>query len=163
MNAVSAGQILSHCWHTAGNAVTIAMHQCAPAIDAISYAGHRLPPDEISYAVCPYSPFPLSLRMVEELLTASGIALTYEAVRRWSVKFGLGITRRIRSTAPEGGDTWHLDEALVTLKRKTRWLWRAVDQHGAALEIPVQRRLYGHAALRLTRKLLKRHGHAPVY
>jgi hypothetical protein len=43
--------------------------------------------------------FPLSLRMVEELLAARGVDLTYETVRRWSVKFGLGIARRIRSTA----------------------------------------------------------------
>ncbi|GAB3382517.1 hypothetical protein GCM10027514_22690 [Azotobacter armeniacus] len=41
----------------------------------------------------------MSLRMVEELLAARGIALTYETVRRWSVTFGLGIARRIRSTA----------------------------------------------------------------
>jgi len=45
-----------------------------------------------------YYRFPLSLRMVEELLAARGIDLTYETVRRWSVKFGLDIARRIRST-----------------------------------------------------------------
>jgi putative transposase len=49
-------------------------------------------------------------RMVEELLAARGIDLTYETVRRWSVKFGLGIARRIRSTALARGDKWHLDE-----------------------------------------------------
>jgi putative transposase len=37
--------------------------------------------------------------MVEELLAARGIELTYETARRWSVKFGLGIARRIRATA----------------------------------------------------------------
>jgi putative transposase len=78
----------------------------------------RFPPDVISYAVwLPYR-FPLSLRMVEELLAARGIELTYETVRRWSVKFGLGIARRIRSTALERGDKWHLDEAVVTINGK---------------------------------------------
>jgi hypothetical protein len=51
----------------------------------------------ISYAVWLYYRFPLSLRMVEELLAARGIELTYETVRRWSVKFGLG--RRGTKTA----------------------------------------------------------------
>ena len=46
-----------------------------------------------------YYRFPLSLRMVEELLAARGIELTYETVRRRAVKFGLGIAWRIRSTA----------------------------------------------------------------
>ena len=76
-----------------------ALQHGSSANDAISYAGCRFPPDVISYAVWLYYRFPLSLRMVEELLATRGIDLTYETVRRWSVKFGLDIARRIRSTA----------------------------------------------------------------
>jgi putative transposase len=82
----------------------------AAANDAISYVGYRFPPDVISYAVWLYYRFPLSLRMVEELLAARGIDLTYETVRRWSVKFGLGIARRIRATALARGDKWRLEK-----------------------------------------------------
>jgi putative transposase len=106
-----------------------------PASSAISHAGYRFPPDVISYAVWLYYRFPLSLRMVEELLAARGIDLTYETVRRWSVKFGLGIARRIRSTALARGDKWHLDEVVVTINGSNHWLWRAVDQHGAVLDV----------------------------
>ncbi|SEJ41591.1 putative transposase [Azotobacter beijerinckii] len=87
----------------------------APATDAISYAGYRFPPEVIGYAVWLYYRSPLSLRMVEELLAVRGIELTYETIRRWSVRFGLGIARRIRSTALARGDRWHLDEVVVTL------------------------------------------------
>lgn len=38
-------------------------------------------PDIIGYAVWLYYHFPLSLRMVEEMLAARGIELTYETVR----------------------------------------------------------------------------------
>ncbi|MGF6999310.1 putative transposase [Paraburkholderia sp. GAS32] len=93
------------------------------ATDTISYAGYRFPPDVISYAVWLYYRFPLSLRMVEELLAARGIDLTYETVRRWSVKFGLGIARRIQSTALARGDKWHLDEVVVTINGKKNWQW----------------------------------------
>ena len=55
-----------------------AEQQNAPVIDTISYAGYRFPPDVIGYAVWLYYRFPLSLRMVEELLAARGIELTYE-------------------------------------------------------------------------------------
>ena len=98
--------------------------------------------------------------MVEELLAARGIELTYETVRRWSVKFGLGIARRIRSTALGRGNRWHLDEVVVTINGKKHWLWRAVDQHGVVLDVLVQSRRDRHAARRLTRKLLKKHGRA---
>jgi len=47
-----------------------ALQHNAPANDPISYAGYRFPPDVISYAVWLYYRFPLSLRMVEELLAA---------------------------------------------------------------------------------------------
>ncbi|MFM0069343.1 IS6 family transposase [Paraburkholderia aspalathi] len=133
----------------------------APANDAISYAGYRFPPDLISYAVWLYYRFPLSLRMVEELLAARGIDLIYETVRRWSVKFGLGIARRMRSTALAADDKWHLDEMVVTISGKKHWLWRAVGQHGAVLDVLVQSRRDRHAAKRLMRKLLRRHGRAP--
>jgi putative transposase len=115
----------------------------------------------ISYAVWLYYRFPLSLHMVEELLAARGIELTYETVRRWAVKFGLGIARRIRSTALARGDKWHLDEVVVTINGKKHWLWRAVDQHGAVLDVLVQSRRDRHAARRLMRKLLRKHGRAP--
>jgi putative transposase len=38
----------------------------------ISFKGYRFPPDIISYAVWLYYRFPLSLRMVEEMLAARG-------------------------------------------------------------------------------------------
>jgi putative transposase len=99
--------------------------------------------------------------MVEELLAARGIDLTYETVRRSSVKFGLGIARRIHSTALARGDKWHLDEVVVTINGKKHWLCRAVDQPGAVLDVLVQSRHDRQAAERLMRKLLKKHGRAP--
>ena len=52
------------------------------------YAGYRFPAELISYAVWLYFRFPLSLRMVEEMLAALGISVTYETIRQWSWKFG---------------------------------------------------------------------------
>ena len=52
------------------------------------YRRHRFPPEVISYAVWLYFRFPLSLRMVEEMLAARGICVTYETVRQWGKKFG---------------------------------------------------------------------------
>jgi putative transposase len=134
-----------------------------PSVEApISFKGYRFPPDIISYAVWLYYRFPLSLRMVEEMLAARGIELTYETVRCWATKFGLAIARRIRSTAPGRGDKWHLDEVVVTINGRKHWLWRAVDQHGAVLDVLVQSRRDKAAAKRLMRKLLKRHGRPRV-
>jgi len=53
---------------------------------------------------------------------------------------------------------------LVLLRQNLenfRWLRRAVDQHGAVLDILVQSRRDRHAAKRIMRKLLRKHGRAP--
>jgi putative transposase len=47
-----------------------------------SYAGHRFPAEVISHAVWLYFRFPLSLRMVEEMLAARGIIVSHESVRQ---------------------------------------------------------------------------------
>jgi putative transposase len=52
------------------------LQQSEPDNDAVSYSGCRFPPDVISYAVWLYYRFPLSLRMVEELLAARSIELS---------------------------------------------------------------------------------------
>jgi putative transposase len=44
-----------------------------------SYAGHRFPPEVISHAVWLYFRFPLSPRMVEEMLAARGVRAMAEA------------------------------------------------------------------------------------
>jgi putative transposase len=53
------------------------------------------------------------------------------------------------------GDKWYLDEVVITIRGKKHWLWRAVDQHGFVLDVPVQSRRSAKAAKRLMRKLLK--------
>src|SRR4051794_16447789 len=125
------------------------------------YAGHRFPAEIISHAVWLYFRFPLSLRMVEELLAARGLIVRHETVRQWALKFGQEFANRIRRRLPCAGDKWHLDEVAIKLAGVTHWLWRAVDQTGLVLDVLVQSRRDKCAAKRLLRKLLKRQCRAP--
>src|SRR5437868_6880164 len=96
------------------------------------YAGYRYPAEIISYAVWLYFRFPLSLRMVEEMLAARGISVTHETIRQWGLKFGREFANRIRQRAPCRGDKWHLDEVVISIAGKKHWLWRAVDARWAS-------------------------------
>src|ERR671916_3287954 len=125
------------------------------------YAGHRFPAEVISQAVWLYFRFPLSLRMVEEMLAAHGIVVSHETVRQWALKFGQGFANGIRRRLPRPGDKWHLDEVQITIAGKKHWLWRAVDQDGLVLDVLVQSRRDQRAAKRLLRKLLRRQGQPP--
>src|SRR3954469_7584682 len=69
-----------------------------------SYAGYRFPAEVISHAVRLYFRFPLNSRMVEEMLAARGIIVTYESVRQWALKFGQDFANRIQRQLPCAGD-----------------------------------------------------------
>src|SRR5215211_1012639 len=125
------------------------------------YAGYRFPGEVISHAVWLYFRFPLSLRMVEEILAARGIDVSHETVRQWARKFGQGFANQIRRRLPRAGDKWHLDEVCLMIRGQKHWLWRAVDQDGIVLDVLVQRRRDKKAAKRLLRKLLKKQCRAP--
>jgi putative transposase len=64
------------------------------------HAGHRYPVEVISHVVWLCFRFPLSLRMVEEMLAARGIVVSHETVRRWALKFGQEFASRIRRRLP---------------------------------------------------------------
>lgn len=68
------------------------------------YARHRFPAEVISHAVWLYFRFPLSLRMVEEMLAARGIDVSHETVRQWAMKFGESFANQIRRRLPAPGD-----------------------------------------------------------
>ena len=132
----------------------------SPAVKSL-FAGYRFPAEVISQAVWLYFRFPLSLRMVEEMLAARGIRVSHETVRQWALKFGQEFASRIRRRLPRAGDKWHLDEVVIKIAGVKHWLWRAVDQAGMVLDVLVQRRRDKHAAKRLLRKLLKRQCRSP--
>src|SRR3954470_7475602 len=80
------------------------------------YAGYRFPAEVISHAVWLYFRFPLSLRMVEEMLAACGIDVSHETVRQWARKFGQAFANQIRRRLPCPGDKWHLDEVCLMIR-----------------------------------------------
>ena len=53
-------------------------------MQTVSYKRHRYPPQIIAHAVWLYFRFPLSLRLVEELLAERGITVSYETIRCWA-------------------------------------------------------------------------------
>ena len=69
-------------------------------MDKLSYRRHRFPRIVIQQAVWLYFRFALSYRDVEDMLAARGIDVSYETVRRWALKFGTIIARKLRRGRP---------------------------------------------------------------
>src|SRR5258708_26954583 len=88
-------------------------------------------------------------------MSSRGVALTYETVREWCLKFGQSYANGLRRKSLRPGDRWHLDEVFLKINGRHHYLWRAVDQDGDLLDILVQSRRNKKAAKKFFRKLLK--------
>lgn len=119
------------------------------------YRGHRFPGAVISLAIRWYHRFQLSLRDIEELLFERGVVVSDETIRCWSDKFGANFVRRVKATRRKPGSTWHLDERVATLRGEPWLLWRALDEHGAELDILLQQRRGRAAAKRFFQRVLR--------
>lgn len=130
--------------------------------EVVSYKRHRFPREVIAHAVWLYFRFPLSFRVIEEMLLERGLIVSYETIRRWSQKFGAAFARSLRRKAARAGDIWHLDEVQIVIHGQPHWLWRAVDQDGYILDEILQSRRNTKAARRLLTRLLKKQGIRPA-
>jgi putative transposase len=122
--------------------------------DDATYPGYRFPVAVIQHAIWLYHVFSLSLRNVELIPAERGIVVTHESIRQWCRRFGADFARQLQKRRPQPGDTWHMDEVFIRIRGEVHYLWRAVDQHGIVLDIPVQERRNATAAKRFFKRLL---------
>jgi transposase-like protein len=85
-----------------------------PSNRATIYKGYRFPPAIISRCVWLYYRFGVSLRDVSELMLARGIEVSHEAIRLWTLRFGMEYARRLKRTRGACSNIWHLDELCLT-------------------------------------------------
>ncbi len=84
-----------------------------------------------------------------------GIAISYESVRLWCIKFGSKYAKRLRRRHQGYGDTFFVEEVFVKIQGKLHYLWRAVDQDGDVVDVFLQRRRDRRAAKRFFKRLLR--------
>src|SRR5947199_3072906 len=105
----------------------------------LSYRRHRFPPPIIQRAIWLYLRLTLRYRDVEELLAERGLDISYETIRRWVLKFGPSIARRLRPQRPRPSALWHLDEMVVRIAGQTGGPRRPAAEHhpGRAGELAI--------------------------
>jgi transposase-like protein len=59
-----------------------------------------------------YHCFSLSLREVELILAARGIAVSYETIREWSLRFGRTYAKALKRRRPQPSDKWLLVQEI---------------------------------------------------
>ena len=98
---------------------------------------------------------------MEELLAERSIRVSYVTVLGWMAKFGPWSASELREPEAPPGRTWHLDEMAACIGGKRVWLWRVVDEHGAMLDVLLQKHRDTDAVERFFRTLLGQADAAP--
>ncbi|MBB5376749.1 transposase-like protein [Deinococcus metalli] len=96
----------------------------------------------------------LRYREVEERLLERGIVVTRESIRTWCMKVSALFALGLRHREPRCGSRWHLDAMCVDIAGVKQWLWRAVDDHGAVLDVSLQQHRDTGAATSFFQRLL---------
>ncbi|MDB5045563.1 MAG: family transposase, partial [Deinococcus sp.] len=82
------------------------------------------------------------------------IEVSHETLREWCINFSPLFAEELRQREPRRGSRWHLIEVCTSVNGVRHWLWRAVDEHGYALDILLQRHRDTEAAKTFLTRLL---------
>src|SRR5205809_4900113 len=104
--------------------------------------GFRFPSGVIVVAVRWYLRFnlsyrDLSYRDLEELLAERGVEVDHVTVYRWVQRFTPLLVDAARFTRHAPGDRWYVDETYIKVNGVWRYVYRAVDRHGQAIDVLV--------------------------
>jgi transposase-like protein len=123
-------------------------------VAAVSLHGFRFPAEVIMLAVRWYLRYGLSYRDVEEPLVERGIEADHITVYRRVPRFTPLLAHAAQPCRHSPGDRWFVDKTYVRVNGVSRYVYRAVDQHGQIIDILVSPHRDANAARRFFRRAL---------
>src|SRR5262245_57731473 len=105
------------------------------AATASAFSGYRWPADVILTAVRWYLAYPLSSRQVLELLAERGVDVSDRTVLTWAQVFGPLLAAELRRHGRRPGRRWYVDEVFLFRRGQKRYLYRAIDEDGAVVDV----------------------------
>ena len=119
------------------------------------FKGRHFEAGLIVQAVSWYLRYPLSYRDVEELLLERGLEVDHSTVNRWVLAYAPLIEQRLRPFRKPHCGSVRVDETYVRIRGEWRYLYRAIDKHGEAVDFLLTAKRDLDAAKRFFRKMLK--------
>lgn len=125
----------------------------------INFKGHRFEKEIILLCVRWYLAYPLSYRILEEMMAERGVKVNHSNIYRWVQEFTPLLETVFRKSKKRPvGDSWRADETYIQIKGQWKYLYRAVDKEGQAIDFLLTARRDKKAALRFFKKAVGQHG-----
>ena len=109
----------------------------------------------IIQAVSWYLRYPLSYRDLESLFAERGFDVDHATINRWVLAYAPMIEKRLRRFRQPHCGSIRVDETYVKIRGQWRYLYRAVDKHGAPVDFLLTAHRDLAAAKRFFRKAMK--------
>jgi transposase, IS6 family len=102
-----------------------------------------------------YLKYPLSYRMVEEIMAERGLEVKHTTIMRWVHQYSPIIDERVRKHLKSTNDSWRMDETYIKIKGKDAYLYRAVDSEGNTIDFYVSKNRDKKSAKKFFEKALR--------
>lgn len=133
------------------NAIAAKLKQRAKA----DFKGRHYEAALIVQAVSWYLRYPLSYRDIEELFLERGVEVDHSTLNRWVLAYAPLIEKRLRQFRKPHCGSIRIDETYIKVRGEWRYLYRAVDKFGEAVDFLLTARRDLDAAKRFFRKMLQ--------
>ena len=111
-------------------------------------------PDVILLRVRWHCRYPLSHHDLEEMMRERGLAVDHVTIFRRVQRYAPEINRRMRPHPKMGGTSYRLEESCVKVGMEWKYLYRAVDSVGCAVEFMLSAKRDVSAAKRFFKKVV---------
>ena len=105
-----------------------------------------------------YAAYPLSLRPIEEMMHERGVFVDHAAVHRWALKILPILALVFRRRKRPVGTSWYMDETYIKVNGQWKYLYRAVDKAGDAVDFLLTAKRDKAAARRYLERAINLHG-----
>ena len=122
------------------------------------FKGYHHPKEIMLLAVRWYLTYPLSYRMVEEMIDERGTKVDHATINRWVVFLSPILEDQIRKRKRAVSKRWHMDETYIKIKEEWFFYYRAVDDQGATIDYYLSKARNTKAAYQFLKKASQTHG-----
>ncbi len=102
-----------------------------------------------------YLKYPLSYRMLIDIMAERGLEMAPTTIMRWVHQYSPIITEKMRKYIKTTNDSWRMDETYLKIKGKDCYLYRAVDSDGNTIDFFISENRDKEAAKKFFKKAFK--------
>ena len=117
------------------------------------FRGRHFEATLIVQAVSWYLRYPLSYRDIEEMLLERGLEVDHFTLNRWVLAYAPLVEKRLRQFRRPHCGSVRIDETYIKVHGQWRYLYRAIDKHGQAVDFLLTANRDLDAAKRFFRKM----------